>query len=98
MGEEIILVAGRYQQQVLIGHGGMGDVYRGTDTHTGEPVAIKRLHQDIVRENPDIVDRFRREVEAHRPCPLVAPGKTPGRVQARPRVQRGIRASRTGAL
>jgi serine/threonine protein kinase/tetratricopeptide (TPR) repeat protein len=66
MGEEIILVAGRYQQQELIGHGGMGDVYRGADTRTGEPVAIKRLHQDIVRENPDIVDRFRREGEALR--------------------------------
>ncbi|HVO71163.1 MAG TPA: protein kinase [Aggregatilineaceae bacterium] len=66
MGEEIILVAGRYQQHDQIGHGGMGDVYRGADTHTGEPVAIKRLHQDIVEDNPDIVDRFRREGEALR--------------------------------
>ena len=66
MSEETILVAGRYQQESLIGHGGMGDVYRGTDTHTMQSVAIKRLHQDIVRENPDIVDRFRREGEALR--------------------------------
>jgi tetratricopeptide (TPR) repeat protein/predicted Ser/Thr protein kinase len=66
MSEETILVAGRYQQEALIGHGGMGDVYRGTDTLTGQSVAIKRLHQDIVRENPDLVDRFRREGEALR--------------------------------
>ena len=30
----------------------------------GEPVAVKRLHADIVEENPDIVDRFQREGEA----------------------------------
>jgi serine/threonine protein kinase/tetratricopeptide (TPR) repeat protein len=66
MSEEEILVAGHYQQETLIGHGGMGDVYRGTDTLTMQLVAIKRLHQDIVRENPDIVDRFRREGEALR--------------------------------
>jgi serine/threonine protein kinase/tetratricopeptide (TPR) repeat protein len=64
MSEQKPLVAGRYQLEQLIGRGGMGDVYRGVDTHTGETVAIKLLHETIVQENPDIVDRFTREGEA----------------------------------
>jgi serine/threonine protein kinase/tetratricopeptide (TPR) repeat protein len=64
MNEQKPLVAGRYQLEELIGRGGMGDVYRGVDTQTGEPVAIKLLHESIVQENPDIVDRFTREGEA----------------------------------
>jgi serine/threonine protein kinase/tetratricopeptide (TPR) repeat protein len=66
MSEEQTLVAGRYQIAQLIGRGGMGDVYRGIDTQTGEQIAIKRLHESIVEDNPDIVDRFRREGEALR--------------------------------
>jgi serine/threonine protein kinase/tetratricopeptide (TPR) repeat protein len=66
MSEDKPLVAGRYQIEDMIGRGGMGDVYRGTDTQTGEKVAIKRLHEAIVEENPDIVDRFKREGEALR--------------------------------
>src|SRR5512133_1760356 len=41
----------------------MGDVYRGRDIHTSQAVAIKLLHQDIVQDNPSIVDRFDREGE-----------------------------------
>ncbi|MCP4593240.1 MAG: serine/threonine protein kinase, partial [bacterium] len=50
----------------LLGRGGMGDVYRGTDTQTGQIVAIKMLKPDIVANNPDIVARFVREGEALR--------------------------------
>jgi serine/threonine protein kinase/tetratricopeptide (TPR) repeat protein len=66
MNEDTSLIAGRYRLDMLIGRGGMGDVYRGTDTQTGALVAIKRLHEAIIQDNPDIVDRFRREGEALR--------------------------------
>ncbi|NDJ79078.1 MAG: tetratricopeptide repeat protein, partial [Chloroflexi bacterium] len=60
------LIAGRYQMGDLLGHGGMGDVFRGVDHVTSREVAIKRLHPHIVRDNPHIVDRFVREGEALR--------------------------------
>lgn len=66
MSEEQALIAGRYQVGNLIGRGGMGHVYRGVDLYTGEIVAIKELHRHIVEENPDLVDRFKREGEALR--------------------------------
>ena len=50
----------------LLGQGGMGNVYRGIDTQTGEPVAIKALKPEIVASNPDLVERFVREGEALR--------------------------------
>jgi serine/threonine protein kinase/tetratricopeptide (TPR) repeat protein len=59
-----ILIGGRYQQGELIGRGGMGDVFIGADTVSGDPVAIKRLHPHIVQENPSILDRFQREGQA----------------------------------
>lgn len=66
MSEEHALVAGRYRLDELIGRGGMGDVFKGTDTQTGDTVAVKRLHQSVLEENPDILDRFTREGEALR--------------------------------
>ncbi len=66
MSENQQLIAGRYERGDLIGRGGMGDVFVGVDTATSEPVAIKLLHESIVQDNPDIVDRFRREGEALR--------------------------------
>lgn len=66
MSEEQAVIAGRYQVGNLIGRGGMGHVYRGVDLYTGEIVAIKELHRHIVEENPDLVDRFKREGEALR--------------------------------
>ncbi len=50
----------------LIGRGGMGDVYKGTDTQTGQPVAIKELKPDIVAQDRGMVERFVREGEALR--------------------------------
>lgn len=63
MSEDNLIIAGRYRIDELIGHGGMGDVYRGMDLEDHIPVAIKQLHESIVRDNPDIVDRFNREGE-----------------------------------
>ena len=50
----------------LLGQGGMGNVYRGLDTRSGNPVAIKRLKPEIVAANPTLVERFVREGEALR--------------------------------
>lgn len=60
------VVANRFEVEALIGHGGMGDVYQGRDTLTGQPVAIKFLKPDIIAENPELVARFVREGEALR--------------------------------
>ncbi|MEO0560840.1 MAG: protein kinase [Chloroflexota bacterium] len=54
-----------YKDTDVIGIGGMGTVFRGTDTTTANtPVAIKYLKPEVVRDNPSLVDRFRREGEA----------------------------------
>lgn len=50
----------------LIGQGGMGAVYQGTDTYTGRPVAIKLLKSELIARDPDMVHRFEREGEALR--------------------------------
>ncbi len=64
MGEQKIVIGGRYELVSLIGRGGMGDVYKGLDTQTGEWVAVKLLHSDVLAENPNLLDRFNREGQA----------------------------------
>jgi len=64
------MIADRFEisdlEKDLIGSGGMGDVYRGTDTQTGKTVAIKALKSGVVTSDPGIVARFMREGEALR--------------------------------
>jgi serine/threonine protein kinase/tetratricopeptide (TPR) repeat protein len=60
------IIAGRYTVGPLIGVGGMGDVYQGYDTMTGDTVAIKFLKPEIVANSPSLVERFTREGEALR--------------------------------
>jgi serine/threonine protein kinase len=48
----------------LLGRGGVGDVYRGTDLDTGQAVAIKALRPEVVVSDPDALPRFVREREA----------------------------------
>jgi serine/threonine protein kinase len=60
------LIAGRYEIGDVIGDGGMGTVYKGVDTRTKQPIAIKHLKPEIVALEPGIVERFRREGEALR--------------------------------
>lgn len=57
------MVGSRYELLETIGAGGMGTVYRGVDTRTGEVVAIKELRTDVVQLNPAIIKRFNREGE-----------------------------------
>jgi DNA-binding NarL/FixJ family response regulator len=66
MGTENALIKGRYQLGNLVGGGGMGNVYSGTDTLTGETVAIKQLRVEVMGDMPQMVERFYREGEALR--------------------------------
>jgi serine/threonine-protein kinase len=56
----------RYRLDAELGRGGMGTVYRATDTLTGELVAVKVLNPEVVAHAPDLVGRFVREGEALR--------------------------------
>ena len=60
------VIAERYEITGTIGQGGMGEVYRGVDRATGQPVAIKLLKPAIVEAGPDLIERFEREGEALR--------------------------------
>ncbi len=59
------LFAGRYALEVLIGRGGMGQVYRARDVLVGDVVALKTL--ELGKEpGSDALERFRREVRLAR--------------------------------
>src|SRR5204863_3181074 len=57
------LLAGRYEIQRLLGHGGMAEVYLGTDRVLGRQVAVKVLGPQFARD-ATFVARFRREAQA----------------------------------
>jgi len=57
------LIDGRYRVEALIGLGGMGAVYRATNTRLGRPVALKLLRRDLAHDAGH-VKRFLREVQA----------------------------------
>ncbi len=57
------VVDDRYELEELVGTGGMSSVYRAHDRLLERKVALKILHQHY-REDPEYVERFRREARS----------------------------------
>ncbi|MGA9860213.1 MAG: protein kinase, partial [Solirubrobacteraceae bacterium] len=57
------MIDGRYRVLSRLGTGGMADVYLAEDQQLGRKVALKLLHRRFA-EDPDFVERFRREAQA----------------------------------
>lgn len=53
----------RYEITSLIGRGGMGNVYLAQDRQTAEQIALKHLKPEFIANDPEIVERFKREAE-----------------------------------
>jgi serine/threonine-protein kinase len=54
---------GIYQIEKLLAMGGMGEVYKASVVHTGDPVAVKVIRPDLT-ENEDVIALFRKEASA----------------------------------
>jgi len=62
MALDLGTVIGAYRIESAIGAGGMGEVYRATDTRLNRPVALKFLLRSV--EGDEARHRFQREVSA----------------------------------
>ncbi|HEX7151774.1 MAG TPA: protein kinase [Thermoanaerobaculia bacterium] len=60
------LFAGRYRIEQILGRGGMGVVYKASDTQLDEVVAIKTLPGDVMQRSPEDLERFKREIRLAR--------------------------------
>ena len=60
------LFANRYKIEQVLGRGGMGVVYKATDSQLDETVAIKTLPGDVMTRSPEDLERFKREIRLAR--------------------------------
>jgi serine/threonine-protein kinase len=56
-------IAGRYEVEELVGHGGMSSVYKARDALLERHVALKILHEQYSADE-DFVERFKREARS----------------------------------
>ena len=56
-------IAGRYEIEELVGHGGMSSVYKARDALLERHVALKILHEQYSTDD-DFVERFKREARS----------------------------------
>jgi serine/threonine-protein kinase len=61
-----LLFANRYRIEQILGRGGMGIVYKASDTQLDETVAIKTLPGDVMTRSPEELERFKREIRLAR--------------------------------
>ncbi|HJK99830.1 MAG TPA: protein kinase [Polyangiaceae bacterium LLY-WYZ-15_(1-7)] len=52
---------GAFELGVVIGRGGMGEIYAATHVETGEPAAVKLLQRGALHAEADPLERFERE-------------------------------------
>ncbi len=57
------LLASRYRLERRLGRGGMGTVYKATDTSLERAVAVKLIREDLITSS-EAAERFRREAKA----------------------------------
>jgi serine/threonine-protein kinase len=60
------LFASRYEILNTVGKGGMGVVYRARDRQLDEEVALKVLRTEALKDDPTILDRFKKETKLAR--------------------------------
>ena len=60
------MFANRYRIEQILGRGGMGVVYKASDTQLDEIVAIKTLPGDVMQRSPEDLERFKREIRLAR--------------------------------
>jgi HAMP domain-containing protein len=60
------LLGNRYEIKEVLGEGGMGMVYKAADRELGDIVAIKTLRPEMLKADPEALNRFRSEIRLAR--------------------------------
>lgn len=52
---------GKYELRQLLGHGSVGEVWKGYDLQRRQDVAVKLLHPDLLQSDPNFINLFLKE-------------------------------------